>query len=417
MKDSCLRIALVSKTNGCFGGASYFAENLGRWLEQSGCVVTHFCVEPRRALRSYQRQIMCRGVLNRLARHFNWRARHWGIVDPLPWEYWSTLRRGVSSFDVFHFHDLYRAIAPANLRKVATRRPVVLTMHDTSVFTGGCINPQRCQRFSDTCGGCPKTRELGRFDFTRANLKRMRRLALSPGLCYLCPSRWIKSEAARSLASSARTEHLPNGFDPAIYRFRCRAEARTLLGLPQQARIVALSCAWFENKLKGMDLAFQALQSNRDLNITALLLGQTGPQISDLLPGVKCIVPGFVQDREQLGLWYSAADLLLYPSLGDNLPITIQEAMAAGTPVVAFRVGGIPELVEHGKTGCLVPLGDQQALNEALRRALESNETKAFGDRARVFIAERFSRQECVQRHLEVYQTAIERGRAVAARS
>jgi glycosyltransferase involved in cell wall biosynthesis len=339
------------------------------------------------------------------------------MVEPLPWEYWFALRETISSFDVFHFHDLYMAISPANLAKVATHRPVVFTLHDTSAFTGGCINPQNCQRFRSNCGACPKRRELGRFDFTRANLKRMRRLALSPGLSYICPSRWIKSEAAHSLGTWAKTEHLPNGFDACAYEFRSQVKARALLGLPQDGIIVALSCASFENKLKGIELALEALRSNRDLNITALLIGQTGPQIPELLKGVKCVATGFLHNRTELGLWYSSADLLLYPSLGDNLPITVQEAMAAGTPVVAFRVGGIPELVEDGKTGWLVPLGDQKGLNEALRRALESGETRAFGDRARSFITEQFSRERCVERHLEVYQSAIERWRAEAARS
>ena len=120
------------------------------------------------------------------------------------------------------------------------------------------------------------------------------------------------------------------------------------------------------------------------------------------------LLTGFVTDRTRLGLLHAAADLLLFPSLADNLPITIQEAMAAGTPVLAFAAGGVPELVRPGRTGWLVAAGDQAALNRQLREILQADETWNFGERARTMIQDEFSVAGCVNQHVTLYRAALD---------
>jgi glycosyltransferase involved in cell wall biosynthesis len=404
VKIAPLKIALVSKTNGCVGGASYFAENLGAWLGDAGHEVVQYCLEPKRGLRPYQQAIECRGAASRAVRHFNWRARRLGLVEPLPWEYWFGLRQWLGRFDLVHFHDLHMAVAPRTLEAVARRKPVVLTVHDCSTFTGGCINPLGCRRFQEQCGQCPQKSGLGRFDFTRSNLKLVRRLASSTNITYVFPSKWIQGEASGSLAFGSPTAHIPNGFDHRTYAFCGRQEARRLLGLAPDRKVVVVSSATLENRLKGLRYALEALKENQDLNPLAILIGQPSADLEAKLGDVAFWLTGFVEDRKRLGLLYAAADLLLYPSLGDNLPITIQEAMAAATPVLAFSVGGVPELVRHGQTGWLVPAGDQDALNRALRAVLELEDMEAVGLRAQKFVAEQFAPELCVKRHLDLYR-------------
>ncbi len=402
-----MRIALVSKTNGCFGGASFFAENLAGWFVDAGHDVVQYCVEPRRELRPWQKSLPVAGLTSRLVRHVNWRARRWGMVEPLPWEYWFGLRDQINQFDLVHFHDLYMAISPRTLRAVARRKPVVFTVHDTSAFTGGCLNPLGCERFQRECGACPQKPELGRLDFSRSNLRLARKSVRTSGLNLIFPSRWIQGQAGRSLQWTGRAEHIPNGFDPGCYQYRPRREARESLGLPQDRKIVAISSAALENKLKGLRFALEAITANRDLSPLVVLIGHSHSGVEKLLDGVSCQVTGFLEDRAQMGLFLAAADLLLYPSLGDNLPVTIQEAMAAGTPVLAFDVGGVPELVQPGKTGWLAPARDQEALNRKLRKILQSDETAEFGERARILIHKDFSAACCLERHTNLYRRIL----------
>jgi len=402
-----LKIAFVSKTNGCVSGASFFAENLGGWLLEAGHEVTQFCVTPRRELRSYQRQFAAAGFASRLVRHANWRARQWGMVEPLPWEYWFGLREQGARFDLIHFHDLYMAISPRTLEAVARHKPVVLTMHDTSAFTGGCINPLGCRRFEQECGACPQKAGLGRFDFTRSNIRQVRRLAGSANVNYVFPSQWIQSEACRSLEWMRPVKHIPNGFDPRSYHYRTRQEARAILGIAPDRKVVAVSSAALENKLKGMPFALASLAASRDLDPLAIFIGHPLAASENALRRGSCLMTGFVEARAQLGLYFAAADVLLYPSLGDNLPITIQESMAAATPVLAFAVGGVPELVRPGQTGWLVPTGNQQALNDKLRTILESEDIAAYGERARDMIQNEFSVDQCVAQHLTLYRNIL----------
>jgi glycosyltransferase involved in cell wall biosynthesis len=84
--------------------------------------------------------------------------------------------------------------------------------------------------------------------------------------------------------------------------------------------------------------------------------------------------------------------------------------MAAGTPVLAFETGGIPELVCAGATGWLVAAGDQDALNRKLREILQSEETAAMGERARTMIQEEYSVATCVDRHVDLYRHVLETG-------
>jgi len=402
-----MKVALVSKTNGSFGGASFFAENLGKWLGEAGHEVSQFCVEPRRELRPYQKPLRASGLAARFVRHANWRARQLGMVEPFPWEYWFGLRKTMTKFDLVHFHDLYMAISPRTLQSIARHKPVVLTLHDTSAFTGGCINPQGCRQFELQCGNCPQKFALGKFDFTRSNLRQVRRLAHSSNVNFVSPSRWIRTEAGRSLRWKGRAEHIPNGFDQRAYRFQSRAKARELLGLPAGKRIVAIASAALENKLKGIRFALDAIVANRDLDPLTILIGQSSPAVESILKGTAFQTTGFVEDRYELGLHFAAADVLLYPSLGDNLPVTIQEAMAAGTPVLAFSVGGVPELVRPGETGWLVPAGDQAALNRQLREILQAENIGVLGEQARNVIAEEFSVNRCVERHVRLYREIL----------
>jgi glycosyltransferase involved in cell wall biosynthesis len=314
----------------------------------------------------------------------------------------------LKDFDVVHFHDLYQAISPRTLAAVAARRPVVLTVHDCSAFTGGCVNPMGCQRFRESCGACPQAARLGRFDFTRWNLKEFRRLGRRRNVSYLFPSQWILDEAARSLEFAARGARIPNGFDGRDYRFCSRAEARRQLGIARDQKVVAIASASLDNELKGVRFALRALAANQDLGPLALVIGEASPGLAGDLPGKMFRCAGFVEDRRQLGLLHAAADLLLYPSLGDNLPITVQEAMAAATPVLAFEVGGVPELVRAGRTGWLIPPGDQDALNRALRERLQSGDAEAFGARARNMMGAEYSHAGCVRRHLDWYQVVID---------
>ena len=110
---------------------------------------------------------------------------------------------------------------------------------------------------------------------------------------------------------------------------------------------------------------------------------------------------------------YSAADLFVAPTLQDNLPNTILEAISCGVPVVAFNVGGVPEIIRDGVEGRLVPCRDIAALRSAIYTSLENNDVRLqMGVNARQRALQEYGLQLQASRYLELYNSLISRANA-----
>jgi glycosyltransferase involved in cell wall biosynthesis len=396
------------------GGASRFAEDLTFWLGEAGHEAVQFCGFPRGPLRSFQRLLYPEGIGGKICRQIHQRTREIGLAEAVPVEYWLRLRSALSDFDVLHFHDLHAAIAPQTLRLFAHEKPVFFTAHDCSAYTGGCLYPMGCERWRHGCGGCPQVHdpkaevEMGKFDFTPANFRRNAQLRTTAEIQHLCPSRWMADFAMQHAGFARPVHHVPYGFDPRPYGFTSRAEARERLGLPHDARVIAVSAANLGNKRKGVQYAIDAIIASSAHKPIVIMAGNVDGEVIKALSRVRHWFTGYLEDRVRLGWILAAADLAISSSLEDNLPISVQEAMAAATPVVGFSSGGIPDMIESGETGWLAATGEQGALNRALDEALSNPEECARrGERAREEIHTRFSVEACVQAHENIYAAAL----------
>jgi len=400
-----LSIAFVSRTNALGGGASRIAEELASWLIDAGYSVTHYCATPTGLLRDFQVPLHSSEWLRRLARTINRYTRYFGLGESIPFEFLSRLHSVIKKVDIVHFHDLTTAISPTTLLLCSKRKPVVFTAHDCSSFTGGCIYPLGCERYLQRCGKCPQLSRMGaQFDFTRWNLETNRSIAKAKGIQFVFPSKWLRDAAARSLSFSREAEVIPYGFASERYRFRPRLDARQELGLAQEQRIIMVAAHFLGEPRKGLNHALAALEAVADLDPLVIFVGLPPSDIEVRVPRLRFWLTGFVRDREKVGLLFSAADVFLFCSLEDNLPIMVQEAMAAGTAVVGFGAGGVREMVEDQRTGWLCSPGDQTDLNRILRTALVCEERSTFGVAAQRTMQERFSVEAFVQRHLEIYE-------------
>jgi glycosyltransferase involved in cell wall biosynthesis len=121
----------------------------------------------------------------------------------------------------------------------------------------------------------------------------------------------------------------------------------------------------------------------------------------------------YVRDDRILSMIYSAADLFVAPTLQDNLPNTILEAISCGVPVVAFNVGGVPEIIRDGVEGRLVPCRDIAALRSAIYTSLENNDVRLqMGVNARQRALQEYGLQLQASRYLELYNSLISRANA-----
>jgi len=254
--------------------------------------------------------------------------------------------------------------------------PVVWTLHDMASFTGGCCHAMGCERFTQKCGACPQLGSADEGDLTREVWRRKEKYyggMEAERLHIVTPSRWLGEEVGRSplLGRFARSV-IPYGLDTEVFQPAGPGFSREVLGVPQDAKVILFVSNGLHVHLKGFKYLMAALEgmeagSAGGGGVFLLCLGfGAAPALERF---AHAHIASMNEDRA-LSMVYSAADVFVLPSLADNLPNTMLEAMACGTPVVAFAAGGIPEAVQPGVTGLLARVGDEAELRAAMLELL-----------------------------------------------
>lgn len=242
-------------------------------------------------------------------------------------------------------------------------RPLVWTLHDMWGFTGGCHYSGECDRYQQSCGRCPILKSDRDWDWSRWLWQKKTKAWQQIDLTIVTPSKWLADCAkASSLFRNRRIEVIPNGIDPRKYRPFDRQQARNWLGLPQDKQIIlfgALSAT--SDRRKGFHLLLPALQRLKQYvtsdRIELVVFGSPQPD-NPVDFGFKTHYLGKLHDDLSLALVYGAADVFVAPSVQDNLPNTVVEALACGTPCAAFAIGGMPDLIDPQENGYLATAFD-----------------------------------------------------------
>ncbi len=275
--------------------------------------------------------------------------------------YSGELVRNLPSHDLVNLHWVAGFIDyAAFFRALPEPTPIVWTLHDMNPFTGGCHHDDGCGRFQVVCGACPRLGSDDEHDLSHRIWKRKRvifRNIRPERIHIVCPSRWLAGEASRSsLLSGFPVTTIPNGVDTDVFRPLDRHRSRSTHCIPGDATVVIFVASSLDNPQKGLDFLLRALEHVPARERYCLVT--VGPGRKVVETGVRTIDLGPINDERLLAEAYSAADVLALPSLRENLPNTTIEALACGIPVVAHRVGGVPEIVRPGVTGELVDVGD-----------------------------------------------------------
>lgn len=292
--------------------------------------------------------------------------------------------------------------------------PVIWTLHDMWAFTGGCHYSAGCKRYQDKCGACPRLASGWNRDLSRWSWSRKARALRSMNPVVVAPSRWLGSRANRSsLVGDQRIEVVPYGLDLGTFQPLDRQQSRTALDLPADAFLVLFGAVNPEDDpRKGADLLRESLEhlaQQRTSGLELVVCGEIeeGHTVDFPFPTHRL---GYLDDERSLVRAYDAADLFVIPSRQDNLPNTVAEALACGTPVAGWEVGGVPEMVEAGDSGHLVPFGETAELAETIARvAGEPEEVRVKKSKAARRTAKgRFSLDRQVQRYAELYQEMLD---------
>lgn len=315
--------------------------------------------------------------------------------------------------DLLHLHWVGKGfLRIESLRRV--RQPLVWTLHDMWPLTGGCFHSGECRRYESACGRCPVLGSRAENDLAHWVWRRKQRAWQGLKITLVCPSRWMAAQAARSaLFAGSEPRLIPNGLDLERFAPLEGGFARRALGLDPSKRYL-LFCASRPpaNPFKGFERLPELFARLNDLGwggkVELLLAGEAA---ADQVAGIPARVHrlGAISDEAALRLAYCAAQALVAPSRIDNLPNTIMEALACGTPAAAFGVGGIPEMIDHQQTGWLADPGDAAGLAAGLDWLLGEPERLARISRSARASAERkYDLRRITEAHLELYRELLE---------
>lgn len=235
-------------------------------------------------------------------------------------------------------------------------------------FTGRCAYSDACRKFLVGCdNACPTPSEYPALKpalIGAAWKQRQAVLAAAPSMVAVTDSHWLANEAKLGLWRNHRVESIPNGVPLDLYRLTQRAAARQSLGISTDGVALLVAAQRLDNRHKGVAFLAEAMRHVRHRPLTLMTQGHGDFSLED--PSISVLPLGFIADEARRVLIYNAVDALVHPAINDNSPLVVLEAMACGTPVVAFPIGGVPELVRPGKTGWLAQAVSAGALAQAI---------------------------------------------------
>lgn len=278
----------------------------------------------------------------------------------------------INSFhaDVVHLHWIGDNYLP--IQQVAKiNAPIIWTLHDMWAFTGGCHYAHDCIQYQSGCGNCPQLITPQPDDISRQVNQQKSRSWMANPMTIVCPSQWLADCARNSQVLGTKNIHvIPNGIDTSQFKPIDKTSARAAFNLPADKKLVLFGAfGGTDDPRKGFSYLRDALKRLPEAaDVELVVFGAEQPQNLEVNLPVHQV--GRLQDGVSMVLLYAACDVFVLPSMQDNLPNTLLESLACGTPCVAFDTGGIPDLIQHQQNGYLATLRDTDDLVHGIQWTL-----------------------------------------------
>jgi glycosyltransferase involved in cell wall biosynthesis len=324
----------------------------------------------------------------------------------------------VKNADVIHLHWINHSfLNPAHLAEIAQlNKPVVWTFHDSNAFTGGCHVRYTCDHYQRQCGFCPMLKNSSADDQSHKIWIQKNHAYQKLSFSIVAPSSWMLSSVlASSLMKNKAVLQIPNTLETNTFSPQDKIEAKKKLGLPTE-KFVFLSGFMPSRKdlhkgtgylMESLELLKQKLDLQAD-QVELVIFGNRSVKEVPVFPFETSFL-GTISDDKKLALCYAAADAFLIPSLEDNLPYTVMESLACGTPVVAFTTGGIPNMVQHGHNGYLAEYRSSQSFADGMEWIIKHPDKVLLQRQSRAVVMEKFAEPVIAAKHIELYEQLLDK--------
>jgi len=323
----------------------------------------------------------------------------------------------VKQADVIHIHWINHGfLSPKFIAQLdELEKPIVWTFHDSNAFTGGCHVRYSCENFHKECGFCPLLKISGKNDISHQTWKRKKK-AYSELNCHIvAPSHWMaESVKLSSLMGLREVTVIPNTIETNVFKPYVKSEAKKILKIdPDKFVLMSGFMPSKNDKHKGTDYLIAALHDLAGRpgivkeNIELVIFGNKDNTDMPEFP-FKTTFLGTISNDEHLAKCYSAADVFVTPSLEDNLPNTVMESLSCATPVVAFKTGGIPDMVHHLENGYLAEYESSEDLATGIEWLYHDENAPDIQKEARRTVLTEFSEEVIAEKHVLLYQSLID---------
>ncbi len=326
--------------------------------------------------------------------HNGWSFKDWWKTDPATRGIDITSTPEFKEADVVHLHWINQGMLSLHgLEKILkSGKKIVWTLHDEWPFRGVCHYRGDCTQ--TLCEVCP----LVKGHYAHRRLKKKLRMYKKAAVTWVGCSQWMADQAQEAMPKEKVT-HIPNCVPVFPFCPTGKNAARHVLHLPEQKKIILFGCQNVNDPRKGIHFLEEALDllDTEDIHLAIVGGGSDGVKLGETVPlSILGTLP-----PEKIALAYAAADVFVTPSLQDNLPNTIAEAMTVGTPCVGFRVGGIPEMITHKVNGYVANAANSKDLAEGIKYVLNHHLTEA----ARSFATDTYNPSHVALQYINVYES------------
>lgn len=259
----------------------------------------------------------------------------------------------VRNADIVHLHWIgYGTLSLKGIKKLTEKKNVVWTLHDMWAFTGGCYYTNECKNYKSFCYNCHFARgKISKKIIQREYLKKYDIFTQNIKSVIGC-SQWITNEA---LEANINCRCIPNSISTEIFRPYDRESIRKKYEIEVGQKVVLFGAVSpSSDDRKGYNYLKEVLQLLNSKSVTVVVFGNYSEE-RDIIPNIKLRMLGTIDDDTKLAEIYSMADVFVAPSKQENLSNAVMESISCGTPVVAFNIGGMPDMIENGTNGFLIP--------------------------------------------------------------
>jgi glycosyltransferase involved in cell wall biosynthesis len=320
--------------------------------------------------------------------------------------------KDLKAVDVVHLHVVADWFdVPHWLETLPRRIGVVIGVHGLWHFTGGCFLYRGCDRYAnatDACSPCPILKTPLTWVLAKDEHRRKLHTYRNCRAEFVANSHWLAELARRSpiVEASGGVRVIPPGIDTAIFKPQDKKLCRKHLGLPPDAFVIITGCASLADTNKNVPWLLEQLSRLPDLDgVIVLAFGEGTVAVPDRL---NVRFTGGIQARCDLARLLAAADVFVSASLMETYGLTLVEAMACGIPVVAFRVGAIPEAAPDGQVGFLCEPLDGTAFVAAIQRLQSSPQLRnELGTTASNFALTRNDKSQFAAAFAQFYRDSV----------